>query len=74
MLQILRDDGVDGVIGGETTISDEYLEKMLNRETCLKLFEKKSTTEGTETQSDTTDKGFQLMNEDDDGQGTLTVK
>jgi hypothetical protein len=42
LLEILSDDQVDGVMGGEKTISEADLAKVLDRQKCLDLFKNRT--------------------------------
>lgn len=62
MMDILKSDEVDDVLGGDIVISDEELLKVLNRDDCIKMFDKKEEFSG-----------FELLEDQADGQGGLTL-
>lgn len=63
MMEILKTDGVDDVLGGDVVISDEELLKVLNRDDCIKMFDKKENEFS----------GFELLEDQTDGQGGLVL-
>jgi hypothetical protein len=83
LLEILSDDQVDGALGGEKTISEADLARVLDRQECLNLFASRSgetnlatmkkSASGAADNEQPEEEGYELVNEEGDGQGGLAI-